>query len=353
MDMLEAAIMQASSISQPLHGFDSENGQRRCWAPLGCTDFVSMAAFIQGVHYCVSSKSQHADRDSSFAQVALFAPDRKQLHACRASLDRRLHISSKPDGAQGQGAAKHQPRHVSNAVDQTHPLDAQSPPGQSILLAAQQDHPGQARLLQSGAEQGNGTILRQQRALSKIGSTTGSTQLATSLLAGEAAQQADAMHRDPPLSIDRDKSNPCDPKSDTHPGQRPVKAALSKLKSVNSRSNAFRKLSTSAANAPGQGKTAAAPAKAVQHVTGKAARKRCRGQSSESPAHTAGPSRLGSSKFKQPAAMQSAVPAVNVHSDSKTDTRPSGSGLASGTVSTQVDSAAVKGQVAEHNVSHR
>ena len=345
--------MQGSSISQPLHGFVSENGQRRCWAPLGCTDFVSMAAFIHGVHHSVPSNSQHADSDSSFAQVALFTPDRKQMHACLATLGLGSHNSSKPVGAKGQGTAKRKPRHVSNAVDQTHPLDAQTPPGQPILLLAQQDYPGQARLLQSGAEQGNGTSLGQQRRLCRIGSTTGSAQLSTPLLGGEAAQQADDTHRDVLLSVDRDKFKPCDPKSGTHPGQRPAAAASSKLEPVNSRFNLFRKLSTSAANAPGQGKTAAAPAKAVQQITAKAARKRFRGQSSERPAHTAGPSRLGSSKFKQPAAKQSAVPAVNAHSDSKTDTWPSGSGLPSGTVSTQVDSAALKGQVAEQKVSAR
>lgn len=338
--------MQGSSISQRLNDFNSENDQRRCWAPPERTDLVSLSACIQEASYSVLATSQHTDIDSSFAKGAMFAPDRKQFHACLATLGLGLRNSSKPVGAKRQGSAEHQPRHVPNAVDQTHQL-VQSPPGQPVS-AAQQDQPSQARPLQSGAEQG--TSSEQQRRICRIGSTTGSTQLAPSL-AGEVGREAEVLHRDPPLSNDRDESKPCDLTPSTYPGQRPLGGALGKLKSVNSRS---KPLSTPAANAHGQGKTAAASAKAGQHVSGgKPAKKRLRGQSFEHPAHTAGPSRLGSSKSKQPAAKQSTVPAVSAQTDSKTDTRPSDSGPASGIVSTQNNSAASRGEVAEQKASAR
>lgn len=342
--------MLGSSTPQSLHEYDSENDQRQSWAPLGCIDIASMSAYIQDAHYSACAKSEHADLDSSFVDVALFAPDRKQLQVCQAMLDLGSHNSSRPVGANRQGSAKHQPRRVSNAVDQTHQFDAPSPTGQPVL-AAQQDQSGQARLLQSGAEQNKGTSSQQQRGLCRIGSTTGSTQFATPLLGGEGGRQADHLKTDAPSCKGRDKLKPPDSISCTNPGQRPAGHALSKLESVKSRSNPF--LSTPAAIAPGQGKPAVAPAKAGQHVIRKAARKRFHVQSPERPAHTAGPSRLGSSKSMQPAAMQSTVPAVSAHADSKTDTRPSSSGPASGVACTQGNSAALKGQAAEQKASAR
>ena len=341
---MEAAIMQGSSSPQPLHDFDSENDKRRCWAPPDCIDLVSMSALIQGAAYSALAESRNADIDSSFAKVAMFAPSRKQLHACQATQHLGVHNSSRPVGAKRQGSAKHQPRHVSNAVDQTHQLDAPSPAGQPD--PAQQNQSAPASLLQSGPQQSKGITSQQQRRICRIGSTTGSTRPSTPLLGGEGERQADGLNRDPPLSNDKE-SELCDPTSCTFSGQRPVGAASSKLESVNSKSNPF--LSIYASIASGQGKTAAAPAKAGQHVSGNAARKRLHGQSSERPAHTAGPSRLGSSKSMQPAAMQSTVPAVSAHSDS----RPSGSGPASGMVCTQDDSAALKGDVADQKASVR
>lgn len=340
--------MQGSSIPQRLDDFHSENDQRRCWAPLECTDLVTMSACIQEASYSALAKQQHTDIDSSFAKGALFAPERKQLHACQADLD--LRNRPKPAGAKRQGSAEHHPRHVSNAVDQTHQLDVQSPPGQPVS-AAQQGQSSQVTLVQSGAEQGTQTSSEQQRRICRIGSTTGSTQLAPSL-AGEFGRQAEVLHRDLPLSNDRDNSKPCDLTPSTYPDQRPVGPALSKLESVTSRSKPF--LSTPAADAHGQGKTAASSANAGQHVSGgKPAKKRLRGQSFERPAHTAGPSRLGTSKSRQSAAKQSTVPGVSAQTNSKTATRPSDSGPASGAVSTQKNAAALRGQIAEQKASAR
>lgn len=310
--------MQGSSVP---HGFDSENSQRRCWAP--CTDMESYSDCIQNACFSALAKlQQNGAASSPSSRFAVWSPKRKKLRVCQDQLGLSSPARSKPVGTEKQGSARQQPRRVPNAVDQTHQLVAQCPPCESVLPAAQQDQSSQARLLQSGAAHGDGTSSERQRRLCRTGSATGSKQLATPLSGGNSGQQADATQTDLLLSNDRDKRNPT---SCTYPDQRPAGAALSKLESVNSRSNPVP--STSAAM-PQEGKTPAVPAKCGKHVSAKAARKRPREQPSEHLPHSAGPSRLGSIKPKQPAAKRSAVPGSN--SDSKAHTKPSGSVPASG-----------------------
>lgn len=315
---LEAAIMQGSSVP---HGFDAENSQRRCWAP--CTDMESYTDCIQNACFSALAKLQQTGAASSpSSRFAVWSPKDKKLRACQEQLGHGSPARSKPAGTEKQGSVSQQPRRVPNAVDQTHQHGAQCPPCQSVLPAAQQDHPVQLRLLQSGAAQGDGTSSEQQKRLRRTGSATGSKQLATPLSGGNSEQQADAAHRDLPLSNDRDKRNPT---SCTYPDQRPAGAALSKMESVNSRSNPFPSIS---AAIPQEGKTPTVPAKGGQHVSAKATRKRSHEQASEHLAHSAGPSRLGSNKPKQPAAKRSAV--SGSHSNNKAHTKPSGSVPASG-----------------------
>lgn len=310
--------MQGSSVP---HGFDSENSQRRCWAP--CTHMESYSDCIQTACFSALAKLQQTGTASSpSSRFAVWSPKNKKLHACQEQLGLSSPARSKPAATDKQGSASQQPRYVPNAVDQTHQLGAQCPPCEAVSQAEQQDQSVEARLLPFGAAQGDGTNSEQQRRLCRTGSTaTGSKQLATPLSGGNSGQQADAKHRDLLLSKDRDKSNPT---SCTYPDQRPAGAALSKLESVNSRSNPF---PSASAAIPREGKTPTVPAKGGQHVNAKA-KKRSREQASEHLAHSAGPSRLASSKPKQPAAKRSAVPGSQ--SNSKAHTKPSGSVPASG-----------------------
>ena len=308
--------MQGSSVP---HGFDSENRQRRRWAP--CTDMESYSDCIQTACFSALAKLQQTGTASSpSSRFAVWSPKNKMLRVCQEQLGFRSPARSKPAGTEEQGSARHQPRHVPNAVDQTHQLGAQRPPCEPVLQAAQQHQSGQARLLQSSTAQGDGTSAEQPRRLCRTGSATGSKQLATPLSGGNSGQQADAAHRDPLLSNDSNKRNPT---SCTYPDQRPAGAAMSKLESVNSRANPF--LSTSAA-VPEEGKTPTVPARGGQHVSAKAFRKRSREQPSEHLAHGAGPSRLGSSKPKQSTAKRKAAS----NSDSKDHAKASGAVPASG-----------------------
>lgn len=328
---LEVAILHSGShqtSSQPLrnlHDFDGVNAQRSCWAPVRRNDMESISPCVQALRGTARPR-----QTGSVFSPALFAPEQKQVILKQAWLGITSGNKSKPAGEEGRQSTRQQPRLVSNAVDQTY--DAQAAQCQPAAAAAQPEQAGQANLLQSGAEQGTDTSA-EQRHLHRLASTTGSTvtQLATPL---EAGQQTHPSHRDAPL--DTDMFTPPSPTSGTHAGQRPAGAALSKLDSINSKSNFS--FFTPPATTPGQVKTAP-PAKAGLHVNGSAIRKRPhthhisrRPASAKQPP---GPSRLGTSKTslaKQPGAKSGEVTGIP---DGKTWSKPVVSGQACHTVSTQ------------------
>lgn len=343
---LEMAIMQSSPSQGPqppscnLHDFDMVRDHRSQWAPPGSTDVDGDTPFIQDV--CDTSLARHRQTGilSSACQLALYAPEQKQVLVKQAELGITSSNRFKPAGEEGRQSARQQPRLVSNAVDQTHQLDAQAAHRQSAETAAQPEEPGQARLLQSGAEQGINTGA-EQRHLHRLTSTTGSTmtQLATPV---EAGQQTDAMHRDVSLSRHTDMFKPPCGTSGTFACPKP---ALSKLESINSRSDPS--FFMPPATISGQGKT---PAKAGHHVNGSATRKRLHGHISGRLKQLPGPSRLGISKdslAKQPDAQSSDVTGIP---DSKTCSNPFVSGQACDTVNNQD---ATEGQVADQKAPAR
>ena len=355
---MEVAIMQSSSHSKPLQsshavlGFGSVNAQRSCWAPPGSIDIESISGFAQTTSY--KAFAEHQRTGTTVSQFALFAPERKWLRVKQAKLGLSSSNRLGPDGEQEQGSAARQPRRVPNAVDQTHQLDAQTLHGQSAhaLASPQQDQAGELRLLQSGAEQGMDTSAEQQRHLGRIISRTGSTLTQPGIPLSEAGtwRQMDAMHRDARFE-DMDMFKRPDP---TDSSQRPTGAASSKLGSFSSRSNPPHV--EPPAIMLGQCKTAASLGKASQR-SGK--KKRLRESDSGRLLHIKqppGPSRLSIKKAdlaKQPDAECSAMPLVNVQSDSKTQSKPSGSGQVFGIVSAEDGTVALKGQPAEQKASAR